>query len=142
MQQLLPCHHHSVSEATRFLVEHEAVIDRARYNAPQLLPAAAVPRRKAAATTRHTVLLTGSRITDDSVLRIRPGARTGAAVWSATTTSAAAQAAAGSSRLVGYDLNTAWVELLIHSEQQRAAAAAARWSVGRTAAHCVQVLLL
>jgi len=112
-----------VSEATQFLVEHEAVIDRARYAPQLLLPQAESERRKAAAAATRPVPLTGSRITDDSVLRIRPATTTnaaGAAVLSATTS--AAQAVG--SKLVGYDLNTAWVELLIHSEQQRAAAAA------------------
>jgi len=109
----------STYQATEHLVEHHAVIQRQDYFRPEphkfhnaatpessaVVSAAPLQQHKSKRISKGPVL--GHRITDDSVLRITSGQ------------------AHGNNLKSRYDLNTAWVEMLIYSEQQRAAAASA-----------------
>jgi hypothetical protein len=126
----------NLAQATQYLVEHESV---------RSFPAPLVPPPLKATTTTTISIKTShpplipSRITDDSILRIRQvptslfanlesltGAATlrssgGAAIGSSATTTIAH---AASMRRNEFDLNTAWMELLIHEQQQKHAATA------------------
>jgi hypothetical protein len=153
-----PPHWDNLAQATQYLVEHESV---------RSFPAPLVPPPLKATTTTtisakksHPPLIP-SRITDDSVLRIRQvptslyanlesltGAPTlrssggGAAIGSSPTTTIAHAACM---RRNEFDLNTAWMELLIHEQQQKHVAAATlmaqqprhdpSWSMGSTPTH-------
>ena len=138
----------SVYETTQYLVEHEGIIEREKFQKLTLSIAAAAavptksPTKKAVTTQRQPVL--GQRITDDSVLQIfdahgnhesqqqqqrrsDPTVGTTANVDNnanhntppPSTPQSQAQAM-GLNMKSHYDLNTAWVEMLIHSERQRA----------------------
>jgi hypothetical protein len=146
----------SCAEATQYLVEHEGQIEREKFMVPlpgqPATPIAPALRSSTTNTpTRHsksppsTASVVGRRITDDSVLHIvlmddpisLSTRRNASQEYSNSSSSSSTNRpplahARGYEMTAHYDLNTVWVEMLIHSEQHRAALAiaAAAVSVG------------
>jgi hypothetical protein len=139
LAQRLESHWDNLAQATQYLVEHQSV---------RSFPAPLVPPLKESTTTTTSPKkshppLVPSRITDDSILRIRqvpsslyanleslndaPTLRSdvGGATSSSCSSPTTTIVNAASWRRNEFDLNTAWMELLIHEQQQKHAAAAA-----------------
>lgn len=125
----------TTNTATQYLVEHECVIEREKYIVPPPVFVGRITANEAPKRGSPATPVVGRRITDDAVLHIlgvavddddlssgqaqsRSSIETGTKSGRQSVRRPFAQAR-GYELRSHYDLNTVWVEMLIHSQQHQ-----------------------